>query len=204
MIGYLYYRESPKTKLRDLVVVLPGITGSVLQKDGKDIWNYSSQSVWQLIQTFGDSLNQLKLPSNTPITEGFDDGIRATSLVRGAHIIPGLEKVLSGYHLTSQLIKDNFELIEGNIFEDKPANFYEFPYDWRLDNRIDAQRLKTFLDRQLPTWREHTGLKDAKVILLAHSMGGLISRYYLEVLEGWVDCKALFTFGTPYRGSISW
>jgi hypothetical protein len=46
-------------------------------------------------------------------------------------------------------------------------------------------------------------LKDAKVILLAHSMGGLISRYYLEVLEGWPDCKALFTFGTPYRGSIN-
>jgi len=193
----------PKTKLRDLVVILPGITGSVLQKDGKDIWNYSSQSVWQLIQTFGNSLDRLKLPSDTPITEDFDDGIRATSLVRGAHIIPGLEKVLSGYHLTSQLIKDNFELIEGSIFDDKPANFYEFPYDWRLDNRINAQRLKTFLDRQLPIWREHTGLKDAKVILLAHSMGGLISRYYLEVLEGWVDCKALFTFGTPYRGSIN-
>jgi pimeloyl-ACP methyl ester carboxylesterase len=192
----------PKTKLRDLVVILPGITGSVLQKDGKDIWNYSSQSVWQLIQTFGNSLDRLKLPSN-PTTEDFDDGIRATSLVRGAHIIPGLEKVLSGYHLTSQLIKENFELIEGKIFEDKPANFYEFPYDWRLNNRINAQRLKTFLDRQLPIWREHTGLKDAKVILLAHSMGGLISRYYLEVLEGWPDCKALFTFGTPYRGSIN-
>jgi Lecithin:cholesterol acyltransferase len=38
--------------------------------------------------------------------------------------------------------------------------------------------------------------------LLAHSMGGLISRYYLEVLGGWPDCKALFTFGTPYRGSL--
>ena len=32
-------------------------------------------------------------------------------------------------------------------------------------------------------------------------MGGLVSRYYLEVLEGWRDAKALFTFGTPYRGS---
>ena len=41
------------------------------------------------------------------------------------------------------------------------------------------------------------------MILLAHSMGGLVSRYYLEVLEGWRDCKALFTFGTPYRGSVN-
>ena len=27
-------------------------------------------------------------------------------------------------------------------------------------------------------------------------------RYYLEVLEGWADCRALITFGTPYRGSV--
>lgn len=36
---------------------------------------------------------------------------------------------------------------------------------------------------------------------MAYSMGGLVSRYYLEVLEGWRDSQALFTFGTPYRGS---
>jgi hypothetical protein len=138
-----------KTQMRDLVVILPGIAGSVLQKDGEDIWNFSGQSVWQLIQTFGNSLNQLKLQENHG-DEDFDDGVKATSLVRGAHIIPGLEKVLSGYHYTSQLITNNFEVVVGNIFEDKPANFYEFPYDWRLDNRINAQKLKTFVDRQLP------------------------------------------------------
>jgi len=33
-------------------------------------------------------------------------------------------------------------------------------------------------------------------------MSGLVSRYYLEVLEGWKDSRALFTFGTPYRGSL--
>ena len=59
------------------------------------------------------------------------------------------------------------------------------------------------LDKRLKTWREYSGAQDAKVILLAHSMGGLVSRYYLEVLEGWRDCKALFTFGTPYRGSLN-
>lgn len=51
----------PKTKLRDIVVILPGITGSVLQKDGKDIWAVSGQAAWQAVRTFGDSLYQLKL-----------------------------------------------------------------------------------------------------------------------------------------------
>ena len=31
-----------KKVMRDVVVVLPGITGSVLQKDGKDVWNVTS------------------------------------------------------------------------------------------------------------------------------------------------------------------
>ncbi|GAB4369673.1 MAG: hypothetical protein Kow00121_09770 [Elainellaceae cyanobacterium] len=192
-----------KTALRDIVVILPGITGSVLQKNGKDVWNFSGQSVWQLVQTFGDSLNQLKLAGDDTGIKDLEDGIQATGLVQGAHIIPGLEKILGGYHITAKLITDHFEVIEGNVFDKKPANFYEFPYDWRRDNRINANLLKEFLDRQLPLWRNHTGLKDAKVILLAHSMGGLVARYYLEVLEGWQDCKVLFTFGTPYRGSIN-
>jgi len=32
-------------------------------------------------------------------------------------------------------------------------------------------------------------------------MGGLVARHYLELLDGWRDCRALITFGTPFRGS---
>ena len=34
-------------------------------------------------------------------------------------------------------------------------------------------------------------------------MGGLISQYFLEVMGGWKDARALVTFGTPYRGSLN-
>jgi hypothetical protein len=34
-------------------------------------------------------------------------------------------------------------------------------------------------------------------------MGGLVSRYFLEVLEGWRDTRMLVTFGTPFRGSLN-
>jgi triacylglycerol esterase/lipase EstA (alpha/beta hydrolase family) len=43
---------------------------------------------------------------------------------------------------------------------------------------------------------------DARVVLICHSMGGLVARHYLEVLGGYKDAKALITFGTPHRGSI--
>lgn len=191
----------PKTKMRDIVVILPGITGSVLQKDGKDLWGISGQSIGQIIKNPG-ALQHLKIEHDDPDIEDLGDGIKATRVVADAHLVPGLVKI-DGYTTTSRLITDNFDVIVGDIFHGgKPANFFEFPYDWRRDNRVTAKLLKRLLDERLKEWREYTGNKDAKVILLAHSMGGLVSRYYLEVLEGWKDCKALITFGTPYRGSL--
>jgi hypothetical protein len=41
------------------------------------------------------------------------------------------------------------------------------------------------------------------VILIGHSMGGLISRWYLHKLDGWKDCRELITFGTPFGGSLN-
>jgi hypothetical protein len=35
--------------MRDIVVLLPGIMGSVLQKDGKDIWAISGQTIWKAL-----------------------------------------------------------------------------------------------------------------------------------------------------------
>jgi pimeloyl-ACP methyl ester carboxylesterase len=69
--------------------------------------------------------------------------------------------------------------------------------------RASAHQLKAFIDRQLPRWREYSGAKDARVILIAHSMGGLVSRYYLEMLEGWKSCRTLMTVGTPHRGALN-
>ncbi|MDJ0679446.1 MAG: lecithin--cholesterol acyltransferase [Xenococcaceae cyanobacterium MO_167.B52] len=194
-----------KAPMKDLVVILPGILGSVLQKDGKDFWGVSARAIFDVIRSGSKNLQQLQL-KGTDLGENYhDDGIKATRLVADAQIIPGLIKIVDGYSQTSKLITDNFEVTQGDIYndpEDKPANFYHFPYDWRRDNRINGKILNRLINRRLKTWRESSGNSDGKVILLAHSMGGLISRYHLEVLGGWQDCRALFTFGTPYRGSV--
>lgn len=202
-----YFRKTTmteKVKMKDMIVIIPGITGSVLQKDGQDIWAVSGQAIWQVLTNLGDTIEQLKIDQDDPEAESLGDGIQATALIQDTHLIPGLWKI-DGYTKTVRLITDNFDVVSGNIYtdpDDKPANLYHFPYDWRRDNRASAKLLKKLLDKRLKRWREATGAEDAKVILLAHSMGGLVSRYYLEVLEGWRDCRALFTFGTPYRGSV--
>jgi hypothetical protein len=55
-----------KVRMRDIVVLLPGITGSVLQKDGKDIWAISGQAVWKALTSLGSSLQQLMLRDDDP------------------------------------------------------------------------------------------------------------------------------------------
>jgi len=193
-----------KAPMKDMVVILPGILGSVLQKDEKDLWAVSGQSIWQIVTKSGETIRNLKLSQDSPEAESLDDGVRATALIQDTHLIPGFWKI-DGYTKTVRLITDNFNVTPGDIYndpDDRAANFYQFPYDWRRDNRANARILKRLIDKRLKCWREKSGAADAKVILMAHSMGGLVSRYYLEVLEGWRDSRALFTFGTPYRGSL--
>ena len=48
-------------------------------------------------------------------------------------LIPGLWKI-DGYGKVSKTIRDKFDVTPGE-------NFFEFPYDWRRDNRVHARRL---------------------------------------------------------------
>ena len=191
-----------KTRMRDVVVLLPGITGTVLQRNGVDIWATSGRAIAKALFTLGNSLQELKLKGDDPDVDDLGDGIRATRLMPDAHLVPGLVKI-DGYSSVTRLIMERFEVVPGSPEGEGPANYFEFPYDWRRDNRVAARKLKRLVDKHLPRWREYSGAKDAKVILLAHSMGGLVSRHYLECLDGWRECRALVTFGTPYRGSVN-
>ncbi|MCT7991053.1 lipase/acyltransferase domain-containing protein [Laspinema olomoucense] len=185
---------------KDMIVLLPGITGSVLQKNGRDVWAISGQSFWNAVK----SPESLVLEQDDPEQDDLEDGIIATRVMQDFYMVPGLAKVIDGYtKLRELLLSGKFRIYPQSPENPDLVNYYEFPYDWRRDNRVSARKLKRFIDEKLHKWRQESGYEDAQVILLAHSMGGLVSRYYLEVLGGWRDCKALFTFGTPYRGSVS-
>jgi hypothetical protein len=47
----------------DLVVVLPGIMGSTLTKNGQPIWASSAGTALRAVFTLGRSLQELQLPS---------------------------------------------------------------------------------------------------------------------------------------------
>ena len=92
------------------------------------------------------------------------------------------------------MITDSFDVVPGETY-------IEFPYDWRRDNRVAARRLQRVVDEKLHAQRQRN--PDAKLILIGHSMGGLVARYFLECLDGWQDTRMLITFGTPHRGSLN-
>ena len=192
-----------KVKIRDMVIILPGITGSVLQKDGRDLWNISGQTIFSALLSQGASLQDLVLQGeDDPNVDDLGDGIKATRIMEDFHMMPGLTKV-DGYTALRHLFTQECQVTPGQVDDPAPANYFEFAYDWRRDNRYSARKLQELVTKKLPQWRQSSGADDAKVILVAHSMGGLVSRYYLEVLQGWRDCRALITFGTPYRGSVN-
>jgi pimeloyl-ACP methyl ester carboxylesterase len=183
-------------KFGDVVVLLPGITGSVLQHDGKDVWAVSKGAALQALLSLGRSVKDLEIKGpDDPTKPDLGDGITAPRLVQDVHLIPGFWQI-DGYTKIKTYLSSQLTLTEGK-------NWFDFPYDWRRDNRVAATRLAEQAPKWLDAWRADSGNADAKLVLLAHSMGGLVARHFLEELGGWQITRELITYGTPYRGSLN-
>lgn len=179
----------------DVVVLLPGITGSVLRKDGRDVWAFSAGAISRALFSLGGSIRHLALTEDPPDVDDLGDGVTADRIMPDIHMIPGLWRI-DGYGRVASRIRHAFDVEPGR-------NFFEFPYDWRRDNRVAARKLARESHAWLKDWKERSGNQDARLILVGHSMGGLVSRYFVECLDGWRDTRLLVTFGTPYRGSLN-
>lgn len=177
---------------QDLVVVIPGITGSVLRRDGHDVWNLSLSAVGRGLKSFTRTVESLRLPDDigtgpAPPAAALDVG----GLVTGWHVWPG---IYGG---------PGYRRLAGALAQTVTGGVRSFSYDWRLSNRHTARLLAAQVDSWLAGWRTTTGNADAKVVLVCHSMGGLVARYYLEVLGGRDKARRLITLGTPYHGSVN-
>jgi pimeloyl-ACP methyl ester carboxylesterase len=172
--------------MSDLVVLLPGIMGSVLEKNRKDVWQLSISAIFHFVAG-GRDLHELAIEQDSD-TKSLDDGVVPAGLIRDATIVPGLFKI-DGY--------SEFAAQVPALLKCDARDCVVFPYDWRRDNRYSARQLHAFIDARLKARPA-----DAKVTLVCHSMGGLVARYYVEVLGGWKMCRQLVTIATPHRGSV--
>ncbi|MHB8585022.1 MAG: esterase/lipase family protein [Thermoplasmatota archaeon] len=72
-----------------------------------------------------------------------------------------------------------------------------FPRLTLSDLTTSARRLASRLD----VIRAAEG--DPEIVLVAHSLGGLISRYYLNFLRQDADVRLLMCLGVPHRGTVA-
>ncbi|WP_072010974.1 triacylglycerol lipase, partial [Serratia sp. Ag1] len=95
-------------------------------------------------------------------------------------------------------------LTEGDL---KVLDNYRFPvhamgYNWLGSNIESAERLKNYIDALLKKYREAPmKYKCNKVILVTHSMGGLVARYYSEVLGGKANIYGIVHGVMPSTGA---
>lgn len=71
---------------------------------------------------------------------------------------------------------------------------FAFPYDWRRDNRETAVKFGQKIDKVLEI------CSCSKVDIIAHSMGGLVARYYVQSINDKAIDQLIF-LGTPHLGA---
>jgi pimeloyl-ACP methyl ester carboxylesterase len=191
-----------KVASNDLIVIIPGITGSTLTLDGEEIWSSKPKTVLAALVTLGGRLDKLRLPNDIG-DQAPDDGVEAATLISDLHFIPGLWTPIHGYDKLVERLRATVARTRNGRRECTDLNPVLFPYDWRLSNRYTARRLKVYAESALSRWRDFAPEnRNAKLVFVCHSMGGLVARWYISKEGGAPLTRKMITLGTPYRGAI--
>lgn len=80
-------------------------------------------------------------------------------------------------------------------FSPDKKNLFIFDYDWRLSNFENAKRLNAFITKNIGA--------EQKFDMIAHSMGGIVSRIYLAEYASARSVQQIIYLGTPFLGSMN-
>lgn len=187
------------TQLKHLVIIIPGIGGSVLTDPEASASDHTPRAHYGLTPV--GVARPLIFPGLLDL-DRYPDLIPA-GLVGGLAVLPPL-LTLPGY---KRLIMRLRTIFSGAIIETyrppKPIradiDVLLFPYDFRKSVMEAAQRLDDAVSEAL----RHRGTAGGSqpVIVIAHSMGGLVARYWASMIDRQHRCRALILMGTPHRGA---
>ncbi|MFJ2059896.1 hypothetical protein ACIOMM_28675 [Streptomyces sp. NPDC087908] len=190
----------------DAVVVVPGIMGSALRDTvtGHSVWGLRDPR-WLGAWLRDDGTHPLHMDEDE--RSGKYGRVEATGLLR----FPVWAPFLKGLEPYSALLA----AIERTVAD--PKAVLEFPYDWRLPVAVNGALLAEAAHRHLIRWRaseehdrarrRHPDGREARLVFVAHSMGGLVTRaaFAHAVSQGSdlaPDTRAVVTLGTPFLGSV--
>ena len=204
-VGTLSAQNTEQATGKNPIIIIPGITGSELvnKTTGRTAWFRRSRP----------DDDDVRLPMSANLTANKDDLIAGDIIreVRLSRILPEIEiyaKLIEALQTTGGYREAKWATATK---KDASDTFFVFSYDWRRDN-VENARL---LIQRIETLKRRLGKPDLKFNIVAHSMGGLISRYAAmygnaDIPAGkprptWAGAKHLdkvFLVGTPNEGSL--
>ena len=169
----------------DAVVLVPGILGSeLLGPDDSPVWGLRPKPLAKALVT-GSIFGELRR-----------DVLKVGGLLRSPGYLPGFDRFdpyTDLYHLLCRLARHDDAVLA-------------YPYDWRRHVGHVAAELAVDAAAHLERWRRHpNGSRDARLVLIGHSMGGLIAHLAAALHTHNLrpdDVRMLLTLGTPFGGSV--
>ncbi len=156
------------------VVLIPGILGSKLcDASGTVLWGESARA----------SLSNFHL---LDIMTDLPGRVKPCGIINRVQVLGPLYSV-AAYSSLIDAMKE-WQLVEGQ-------NLFIFDYDWRQSNFDNASTFEQFVASKLGPER--------KFNIIAHSMGGLIARLYIERQRASPRVNKVIYLGTPFLGSMS-
>ena len=175
---------------RNPIIIVHGFLGGRLKdaKTGENVWgNFSG---WDAFSVSTHKLRELAIPMEMgkPLNELKDNVVPAGMLDRVKVRIMGFTVERNAYLNLINVLQDGGFQPEGFPMKDGRTynTLFAFSYDWRRDLQWNATKLHEFIMKKRKYIQEKYealyGLKNYNVQfdLVGHSMGGLISRYYLR------------------------